>query len=639
MAALVRAHNWAKTPLGPIDAWPEVLCCCVNTILASRFPMAIAWGPELVQFYNDAYRPLIAEKHPAALGQSAAETWEECWPTIGPQLESALLQGAPTYGENILLPVKRGGHLQDVYWTYSNSPIFGSPGKIAGVLSLCHDVTTKVLAERERDRLSEQLSQVLDVTTDAVAYVDRDWRITYQNPRAKKIGALKGDLLGLNLWDSFPHANYPDSLAVEHFTRAMDQDTAGEFEGFYPEPLNIWGDVQVRPAKDGIVIFFRDVTAQKKTEKIASEAAARLDAMYNTSLEYIGLLSTDGKVLDANRASLEFAGSTREEVVGSYFWDCPWFRYTPGAPKALRRLIARAAAGEYIRHEWRLIRPSGEDLTFDFSLSPVRNSEGEIVFLVPEGRDISAMKRAEAALNKSEKLAAVGRLAASIAHEINNPLEAVTNLLYLSLEADDLGEVRGYLRDAERELRRVSIISSRTLRFYRQSTSPKVVRAEELIAPVLTLHQGRILNSRIRVEERLRAKEPINCYDGEIRQVLSNLISNATDAMRADGGRLLIRSRESACWRSGRGCLVLTVADTGHGIKPENRKKLFEPFFTTKDLSASGLGLWVSQEIVGRHQGYLKVRSSEKQGCSGTVFSLFLPFDGVPGSGEPGLSG
>ncbi|MGB7190388.1 MAG: PAS domain-containing protein [Acidobacteriaceae bacterium] len=629
MASLVRTRDWTHTSLGAIDAWPEVLLCCVNTILASRFPMAIAWGPEMLQFYNDAYRPLIAEKHPAALGRSAAETWKEAWPVVGPQLEGALLRGNPTYRENVLLPVVRGGHLQDVYWTYSNSPIYDTSGEIAGVLSLCHDVTANILAERERRTLSAQLNQVLEATTDAVACVDRDWRITYMNPRAKAIGALQGDVLGLNLWESFPHAYYPGSLSVEHFTRAMDLGVAGEFEGFYPEPLNMWGDVHVRPTKDGIVIFFRDITAQKMTEKIASESAARLDAMFNTSMEYIGLLSTDGRLLDTNRASLEFAGNTREEVVGLYFWECPWFSYTPGAPEILRRLIARAAGGEYIRHEWPLTRPSGEVITFDFSLSPARNNEGEVVFLVPEGRDITAMKRAEAALKKSEKLAAAGRLAASIAHEINNPLEAVTNLLYLSLESRDMDQIRGYLQDAERELRRMSIISSQTLRFYRQSTRPSFVRPDELIASVLSLHQARTLNSRIHVEERLRAKEPIHCFDGEIRQVLSNLVGNATDSMRSEGGRLLLRSREGTYWRNGRKSLILTVADTGRGISPENQKKIFEPFFTTKGVSGTGLGLWVSQEIVERHKGRLYVRSSEQPGRSGTVFNLFLPYDGV----------
>lgn len=634
MADLVRTRDWADTPLGPIDTWPDVLLGCINTILASQFPMAIAWGPSMVQFYNDAYRSLIEERHPAALGRPAAEIWSEAWPALGPQLEAVLLRGVAIHRENVPLSMPRGGRLQNVYWTYSISPIYGNSGEIAGVLSQSHDVTAQVLAERERDTLADRLNQILEATTNAVALVDRNWRITYHNPRAREIGPFKGDVLGLSLWESFPHANYPGAPAVEHFTHAMYHGVAGEFEGYYPEPLNMWGDVQVRPTKDGIAIFFRDITAQKTTEKLASEAAARLDAIYNTSLDYIGLLSTAGRLLDCNRASLEFAGNTREELLGRYLWDCPWFTHTAGAAEKLRPLVARAAAGEHVRLEWPLARLSGEVVTFDFSLSPARDPGGQVVYLVPEWHDITSMKRAEAALKESEKLAAVGRLAASIAHEINNPLEAVTNLLYLSLESRDMDQIQGYLQDAERELRRVSITSSQTLRFYRQSTNPKFVRAEEIIANVLSLHQARILNSRIQVEERLRAKEPINCYDGEIRQVLSNLISNAIDSMRADGGRLLIRSRVGTSWRIGRRCLILTIADTGRGISRENRWRVFEPFFTTKGINGTGLGLWVSQEIVQRHKGYLRGHSSQKPGRSGTVFNLFLPFDGVPRRGR-----
>ncbi|MFZ0663410.1 MAG: PAS domain-containing protein [Acidobacteriaceae bacterium] len=509
MADLIRAHNWAGTPLGALDAWPGDLFVRLNAMLASRFPMAVAWGPEMVQFYNDAYRPLFAEKHPGALGQTAAETWKEAWHIVGPELEAVLVHGESTYHENVLIPVMREGRLQDVYWTYSNSPIYAPSGEIAGILSVSHDVT-----------------------------------------------------------------------------------------------------------------------AQRRAGEAAREAARRQDAIYNTSLEYIGLLSKEGRLLDCNRASLEFAGNTREELLGRYFWDCDWFTHTPGAREAIREAVARAAKGEQVRHERTFLRPSGEALAFDFSISPVRDASGDVIFLVPEARDVTLMKRTEATLKESEKLAAVGRLAASIAHEVNNPLEAVTNLLYLAMGTGDAELIRRYLQDADRELHRVSLISNQTLLFYRQSTNPRFVRSDELIESAIASHQGRILNAEIQVEPRLRARALLNCFDGEIRQVLNNLIGNAIEAM-GGGGRLRVRSREGTQWRSGRKGLVLTVADTGHGIDRENLTKVFEPFFSTKKAGGTGLGLWVSQEIVVRHLGSLRVRSSKRVGRSGTVFMLFLPFDGV----------
>lgn len=631
-----------------------------------------------------------------------------------------------------------------------------------GVALHYRNVTAVREANTAREAIAERLHHVLEATTDAVVSVDRDWRITYLNQHAMKIVAPSGDVLGTNLWESFPRAIYENSPYTEHYYRAMDEGLPGEFEAAYPDPLNIWVQIQVRPARDGIVLFFRDITERRREAAALRESEARMNAIYSTSLGYIGLLAPDGTILDCNRASLQFANNTREEVVGLRFWDSPWFKYTPGAPELLQQAIARAAEGEFVRYEAPLIRPSGETITFDFSISPVRNAVGEVIFLVPEGHDITNLLRAEAALGQttqalmsseeelrwtvdlnpqtawtadaaghlldfshrwleltgltreqvigeewmqathsedlahmaeswrqalqsghsydvehrvrtatgeyrwmrsrayprrdgvgrivkwygttddiderkraeesliqSEKLAAVGRLATSIAHEINNPLESVTNLLYLARNSNELSQVQEYLDTAERELRRVSVISNQTLRFHKQSTKPTAVFCQELIDGGLSVYQGRIVNSHVMVEKRKRALKPVTCFDGEIRQVLNNLVGNAIDAMHPAGGRLLIRSREATNGKTGQKGLVLTVADTGVGMSPSVQKRIFEPFFTTKGIGGTGLGLWVSQEIVARHRGTLRVRSSQRKTCSGTVFTLFLPFDSV----------
>ncbi len=149
---------------------------------------------------------------------------------------------------------------------------------------------------------------------------------------------------------------------------------------------------------------------------------------------------------------------------------------------------------------------------------------------------------------------------------------------------------------------------------------------------VLSIYQGRLRNSRIVVEKRKRSTLPILCFEGEIRQVLSNLVGNAIDAMAAKGGRLLLRSREATAWATSRRGLMLTIADSGSGISTKDVKRIFEAFFTTKGAGGNGLGLWISQEIIERHQGSLHVRSSQRKGDHGTVFTLFLPFEG---SGRP----
>lgn len=184
------------------------------------------------------------------------------------------------------------------------------------------------------------------------------------------------------------------------------------------------------------------------------------------------------------------------------------------------------------------------------------------------GVDVTESKRAEQVLLQSEKLNAVGRLASSIAHEINNPLEAVTNLLYLAQQTAVSPKAQHYLEAAEVELPRVSAIANQTLRFYQQSTNPKPVTSDDLIGATLPLYQGRLANSHVNVERRYRTSRAVSCFDGEIRQVLSNFIGNAIDAMSLSGGRLLIRSREGTDWTTGRLGVILTVADTGSGMSP-----------------------------------------------------------------------
>ena len=275
-----------------------------------------------------------------------------------------------------------------------------------------------------------------------------------------------------------------------------------------------------------------------------------------------------------------------------------------------------------------LIGKEGAEIPIDDSAAPIRDDTGALSGIVLVFRDISARLETERALLQGEKLAAVGRLAATIAHEINNPLESVTNLLYLARTSDGIPPaVQEFLNLADEELRRASTITSHTLRFHKQSTKPCLVKAEDLFGDVLSLYSSRAAMAHVTVEQRQRTVPAVLCFEGEVRQVLNNLIGNAIDAMTPTGGRLLLRTRQGTDWASHRAGLVLTIADTGRGISPQNLAKIYEPFFTTKGIGGNGLGLWISQEIIARHHGLLRVRSSQRPPHTGTAFSLFLPFD------------
>lgn len=227
-------------------------------------------------------------------------------------------------------------------------------------------------------------------------------------------------------------------------------------------------------------------------------------------------------------------------------------------------------------------------------------------------------------LRENQKLITLGRLAASIAHEINNPLESITNLLYL-MEHGGPEKSSEYLKLAQRELNRVVQISKQTLTFSRETSSPVRVHLPELIEEVLGLYARRIGDKNLRVARQYETNEPVTVFPGEMRQVLSNLIANAIEATSA-GGRIIIRIRASRKWsrKGGRG-LRLSIGDNGSGIPGDVRRRLGEPFFTTKGQSGTGLGLWVTQSILNRYGGTLQVRSSVSSARHGTVFGLFLP--------------
>jgi len=244
--------------------------------------------------------------------------------------------------------------------------------------------------------------------------------------------------------------------------------------------------------------------------------------------------------------------------------------------------------------------------------------------------DASERKRSEEALRKSEKLAATGRLAASIAHEINNPLEAITNLLFLMRNFCQLEEpALGYVVMAEHEARRIAEITQQTLRFYRQSTMPARANIGDLLDSVLKLYHGRLDSLNIKVERDYDATMDLYCFAGEVRQVFANLVANAIDAT-SEGGRLMLRARRSRNWKNPEQSGVrFVIADSGAGMDAATRARVFEPFFTTKEVTGTGLGLWVSQEIISKSRGivHLRSRTASAGRGSGTVFQIFLPDD------------
>ncbi len=421
---------------------------------------------------------------------------------------------------------------------------------------------------------------------------------------------------------------HPALIAVRHpgagetagQTEANEEDTA--FDGMLTLPMQ----PSAVAAKLSLIVYAHRAFARRYQSALEElHLNRRIFRSVTSGISVANATLPDLPLVYVNPAFEVMTGYSLEEVQGQ---NCRFLQHgehdQPGVTLIREAIHDRREVTAIIKN----FRKDGSSFWNELSLSPIRNRQGELTHFVGIQTDVTARVEFEAALRESEKLAAVGRLASSIAHEINNPLESIMNLLFLAQHTDEADEVRGYIMQADKELQRVSLITSQSLRFYRQSSLPQAIKASDLLESVLDLYESRAENSHVAIEHRARSHESIVCLESEIRQVLNNLVRNAIEAMHGRGGRLLIRTRDTTRWSTGVSGITITIADTGSGISPETMQKLFKPFFTTKGAAGTGLGLWISSEIIARHYGHLQVRSSLRPGASGTVFMLFLPLQG-----------
>jgi PAS domain S-box-containing protein len=820
MGARMRALDWSKTPLGPVETWPQSLKTSVSICLNSRFAILLWWGPELVKIYNDAYVEFIGSKHPWALGSPGRKVWPEIWDAIGPMLEGVMERGEANRAEDLLLLLERHGYAEECYFTFSYSPIRNESGGVGGVFTPVLETTSKIIAERRlrtlrslaaiggnRSRNAHQACsaalQVLatnrhdipfaaiylfEPSPDPQRIVARLVGVTAADERPMQLAEildsgdggwipcealLRGEtcVLALNAYEldlprtpwgvppsdaialPFLHSEQPNPVGFllagisprkqldenyrDFYAQAADQiasavresemlgrestlraeaeadrtqihelfmnapaaiiATSGpdhrvvlsnqryaeligrsspaellgktvlellpetEEQGFIgllnsvyrtgvpyigreatarikrgPDGMeeDLYFDFVYQPHRnaegktDGIIVHVTDTTAQVLARRVIEEREAQFRVLADSIPQLAWMAQPDGSIDWYNQRWYDYTGTTFEQMAG-------WGWQSVHDPEILPAVVSRyqhsMETGTPFNMEFPL---RGADGTFRPFLSlalPVRDADGKIFRWFGTNTNMETQQKAEAALRQSEKLAAVGRLASSIAHEINNPLEGVTNLVYLARGSAVHEETKLFLEQAEAELKRVSQITNQTLRFHKQQSSPAATDCIELLDSIVTLYRGKLSRDNIELVLETQDCPPLTCYAGEIRQVIANLLGNALDAM-PKGGTLRLRVRPSTYWRTGRSGIRFTVADTGHGMSPETMRRIYEPFFTTKGETGTGLGLWVSAGIVDNHGGSMHVRSSAQVGKSGTAFTVIFPHDGTGGS-------
>jgi PAS domain S-box-containing protein len=356
-----------------------------------------------------------------------------------------------------------------------------------------------------------------------------------------------------------------------------------------------------------------------RAETSALDVRQRMAAIVESSNDAILSTTPDGIITTWNHGAEQLYGYSADEIVGKHIALLAAPERTSGASGDGERLKSQESVEEYPTEH---LRKDGTRVSVLLSISPLRGRRA-LLGSSTIARDVTAQKKAEEALRRNEKLAMAGRLSAAIAHEINNPLEALTNLLYLA-RRDQAGR-EPYLDMAEKEVQRVSAIAQQTLGFLREGSPPTQLDVAEVLDEIIQLYSTKLESKHIRVHKQYGPQREVCGFSGELRQLFANLLINAADAL-SDGGLLCFRIARVHDYSNGyRAGVRVTIADNGTGIRRNDMANLFEPFFTTKKAHGAGLGLWLSHGIAEKHGGWIRVRSRATPGRSGTVFAVFLP--------------
>ena len=492
-------------------------------------------------------------------------------------------------------------------------------------------------AEQQLRHREEHFRLLIENTSDIVTILDRDGLVRYQSPSLERdLGYAPNEFLGQNVFAYVCPEDLPRVGAKFQSGVTKPGATSPPVELRFRAKDGSWRTLECvgknllhEPWVEGMVIHSRDITARKQ---LLMEQAARIEAEAAQRRFHDLVEGLDAIVWEAEPdGRFTFVSRRAEQILGyapeHWTQGATWLRhiFTEDRERVLD-LLRRPAPDGPNDCEYRAVTAGGRLLWLRLIVYALRDEAGDVRQLRGLIVDVTERRQAESALRTSERLAATGRLAASIAHEINNPMAAVTNLIYLIQNSPGLDDaVLQYSRLAQEELSRMAHITRQMLGFYRESGKSVPVQITELLDSVFDLYGRRIRNSGAIIETHYDPVPPIHIYPGEMRQVFSNLLLNALDAV-GEGGRVRVHVYNSCAWRDPRRSGVrIVIADNGPGIRREFCQRIFEPFFTTKGQKGTGLGLWVSQGIVEKHHGSIRVHSGRQPGRSGTCFSIFLP--------------
>lgn len=655
MGALTRSYNWAATSIGAPEQWPQSLLTTVSILLNSKFPMFLWWGEDHIQFYNDAYRPSLGDqgKHPSALGQKGEECWPEIWPTIYPLMRQVLDGGESTWLEDALIPIFRNGRLEDVYWTFSYSPIKDDQGKVAGVLVVCVETTRSVQAFQELQLSEQRFSNLVrEATIGIVVLEGREMLVTLANKTyAQLIGRSVEDIMGRELFSIIPE--------VEHSSRVLLEQVLLTGQPVYrydlPYRVNAGGNTiegylnlvyepyrQIDGTISGVMVLCQDVTAQvlsikklKETEAEASNTAKRLElalaAASLGSFEYT--FETAEVASDAQcrlHLGLPLKGTIRyEDILAAIL---PADRQSK-----IQALDAAVERHQTYNAEYRIAWSNGSIRWIRVAGNPFYDETGKPQKMVGITMDITEQKQFTDELGRQvrERTLELQRsnddllqFAHVTSHDLKEPVRKI-KIWSDRLRADAQGRLSDnsnfYLSRLQQATNRIDLMIDSILSFSSASTSSQQIQPVDLHEVIRQVESD--LEMLIQEKEAVITCTPMPSIEGAgilIYQLFYNLLNNALKFSKKDIPPVIHIAAELTR-HDNIETVTIRLSDNGIGFSGKYNVSIFTAFtrLNSKDrYEGTGLGLALCQKVVERHGGTISARGEEN---GGATFIIVLP--------------